>query len=577
MMQQTLVAADTVPRHRSGFPVPKRPAPKTRTIAVWVVMLGLLAASVWSLIDLDFSPETFARGFQFAADFVSRMFPLVFPPIGELVSLTLETLSIVTVATALAVALSLPIALLAASSTTPGRWTGPAARGFIVVMRAIPDLVLAIIFFRIFGLGAVPGILAMGLHSIGMIGKLYADAIEELDRGPAEALRAAGASRRQQIWSGVIPQLMPQIIATALHRFDINLRTSVILGYVGVGGLGMAMADALNTMQYGKGMALALVILVLCVIVELISGAIRTSLLGRDNGRRRGLLGLFDRAAEGWITRPTATHEVQRGRNGMVRISPPWDVDRIRRVLAVGITAVIIAMAIAGTQTDPIAFLAGLGDAPRTLAMFLPPSDGGMGIRLLEALLVTVQIGLAATLIGVVLAVPIGALAARNMAPNRTCAMVFRTIIVAVRAFPELILAIIFIVIIGLGPQPGTLALGIGSVGLLGKLIADSLEETDVRVQDAVRANGASALQVHAAATLRQALPAFVSHVLYQLDVNVRSATLLGIVGAGGIGFYLLNASRVMQFQTVTYIILLILAVVLALEALSAWVRRAVI
>src|SRR5699024_8486764 len=131
------------------------------------VMLGLLAASVWSLIDLDFSPETFARGFQFAADFVSRMFPLVFPPIGELLSLTLETLSIVTVATALAVALSLPIALLAASSTTPGRWTGPAARGFIVVMRAIPDLVLAIIFFRIFGLGAVPGILAMGLHSIG--------------------------------------------------------------------------------------------------------------------------------------------------------------------------------------------------------------------------------------------------------------------------------------------------------------------------------------------------------------------------------------------------------------------------
>src|SRR5690606_33327690 len=133
------------------------------------------------------------------------------------------------------------------------------------------------------------------------------------------------------------------------------------------------------------------------------------------------------------------------------------------RVLAVGITAVIIAMAIAGTQTDPIAFLAGLGDAPRTLAMFLPPSDGAMGIRLLEALLVTVQIGLAATLIGVVLAVPIGALAARNVAPNRTCAMVFRTIIVAVRAFPELILAIIFIVIIGLGPQPGTLALGIGS------------------------------------------------------------------------------------------------------------------
>src|SRR5690606_38163185 len=282
LMAKTLVPVDTTPGHRPGLPVPARPAPRPRIIAVWAVMLGLLAASVWSFVDLDFSFATFARGFAFAADFLSRMFPLVFPPLPELVSLTLETLAIVTVATALAVVLSLPVALLAASSTTTHRWAGAGARTFIVIMRAIPDLVLAIFFFRLFGLGAVPGILAMGLHSIGMIGKLYADAIEELDRGPLEALRAAGASRRQQIWSGIIPPLMPQIIATALHRFDINLRTSVILGYVGVGGIGLAMSEALNTMNYQRGMALALVVLVLCVVVELISAALRTALLGRD-------------------------------------------------------------------------------------------------------------------------------------------------------------------------------------------------------------------------------------------------------------------------------------------------------
>jgi len=540
-------------------------------------MLALLAASIWSLVDLDFSFATFARGFDFAADFISRMFPLQFPPLSELVSLTLQTLAIVTVATVLAVVLSLPIALLAASSTAPNRWAGAGARTFIVIMRAIPDLVLAIFFLRLFGLGTVPGILAMGLHSIGMIGKLYADAVEELDRGPLEALRAAGASRRQQIWSGVVPQLMPQIIATALHRFDINLRTSVILGYVGVGGLGLAMADALKTMQYGKGMALALVVLVLCVVVELISGAIRTSLLGRVNGRRRGLLGVFDRAAEGWITRPTATHEAQRTPRGAIRIAPPWDSDRIHRFLGITVTALIVAAALVGAEIDPVAFLTGLADLPETIGLFFPPSDGGMMAKLLEGIVVTVQIGLAATLIGVVLAIPIGSLAARNVAPNATTALVFRTIIVVIRAFPELILAIVFIVIMGLGPQPGTLALGIGSVGLLGKLVADSLEETDVRVQDAIRANGAGRMQVYGAATIRQVLPAFVAHVLYQLDVNVRSATLLGIVGAGGIGFYLLNASRVMEFQTVTLIVLMILAVVLLLEALSSWVRKVVI
>lgn len=574
---QTLVAVDTEPGHRVGLPVPRRPAPPLRIVAVWAVMLALLSASVWALADLDFSPDVFARGFAFAADFVSRMFPLDFPPIPELLSLTLETLAIVTIATALAVVLSLPVALWAASSTAPNRWAGGTSRTFIVVMRAIPDLVLAIFLFRLFGLGALPGILAMGLHSIGMIGKLYADAIEELDRGPVEALRAAGASRRQQIWSGIIPALMPQIIATALHRFDINLRTSVILGYVGVGGLGMAMADALNTLQYGRGMALALVVLVLCVVVELISGAIRTALLGRVDGRRRGLLGLLDRAAEGWISRPTQTHEPQRLARGAIRVSPPWDADRIRRFLGVSVVAIIVVAALAGVRIDPVGALAGLADLPATLALFLPPSDGGTLERLLDGMLVTVQIGLAATLIGIVLAIPVGSLAARNVAPNAATATAFRTLIVGIRAFPELILAIVFIVILGLGPQPGTLALGIGSVGLLGKLVADSLEETDVRVQDALRANGATRMQVYAAATVRQALPALVAHVLYQLDVNVRSATLLGIVGAGGIGFYLLNASRVMQFQTVSLIIVMILAVVLLLEAVSAWVRRVVI
>lgn len=574
----SVVAVEQASARRSpGLPLPPRPRPRLGVVAVWVVMLGLLVASLWSFSALGIDVAALVDGARNAANFVSRMFPLDFPPAGELVSLTLETLAIVTVATALSVVLSLPIALFAASSTTPNRTAGTAARVLIVVLRAVPDLVLAIVFFRLFGLGAVPGILAMGLHSIGMVGKLYADAIEELDRGPAEALRAAGASRWQQIWSGIIPPLMPQIIATALHRFDINLRTSVILGYVGVGGIGLAMSDALNTLNYQRGMALALIVLLLCIVVEIISGSIRTVLLGRVNGRRHGILGLLDRASEGWITTPTSPRAVQRLNDGRVRVSPPWDADRIRRFLGIAATLVIIAAAVIGTEIDPVAFLSGLADIPKTVAMFFPPGDGGVGEQLVAGLLVTIQSALAATLIGVVLAIPIGSLAARNVAPNRATALVFRTVIVVVRAMPELILAIVFIVMVGLGPIAGVIALGIGSVGLLGKLVADSLEETDVRVQDAVRAGGANRGQVYAAATIRQALPAFVAHILYQLDVNVRSATLLGIVGAGGIGYYLLQANRVMQFQTVTLIILMILAIVLLLEGISTWVRRTVI
>src|SRR5690606_19015069 len=114
-------------------------------VAAWIVMGALFVAGVWSFIALEINFTSLISNFENAADFISRMFPLDFPPIGELVSLTLQTLAIVTLSTALAVALSLPVALMAASSTSPNKFAAGASRGFIVVMRAVPDLVLAII------------------------------------------------------------------------------------------------------------------------------------------------------------------------------------------------------------------------------------------------------------------------------------------------------------------------------------------------------------------------------------------------------------------------------------------------
>lgn len=191
-------------------------------------------------------------------------------------------------------------------------------------------------------------------------------------------------------------------------------------------------------------------------------------------------------------------------------------------------------------------------------------------------MLVTVQIAFAATFLGAILALPIGIFAARNIVRNRYVHGFFRMIIVVIRGIPELILAIIFVVISGLGAVAGTLALAVGAVGLLSKLIADSLEETDVRVQEAIRTGGASEPQVFFSATVRQSAPAFVAHMMYLLDTNIRSATLLGVVGAGGIGFQLLNATRVNQFEVVTYILLMLIAVVLIVELLAMWIRKSV-
>lgn len=542
---------------RVASAAPKRPAPSATSIAASLVGLAFLGAGVWSLREIGINPAVLAKSVDNAGNFLTRMFPLDFPPLGETLSLVGETLAIVALSTLLAVLLSIPIALLSAESTSPHRAAQLTGRGLTVLCRATPDLVLAILFFRVFGLGAAAGILAMGIHSVGMIAKLYADAIEELDDGPRESIQAAGATRRQQITAAIPQRLMPQIIATALHRFDINLRTSVLLGYVGVGGIGLAISDALRVLDYQRGMALAFIVLGLCIVIEMISGSIRVALFGRRSRKRR-MLARERRQA-------TAT-----------RLTPPWDADRIGQFASFAVVIAITVWSFAEVNLSWSEFWTGLGNLPAALALFFPPSTGGALSTMLDQLVITLQIALAATFIGAVLAIPIGCFAARNVVRNPVVHGFFRVLIVTIRGIPELILAIIFVVISGLGAVAGTLALAVGAVGLLSKLVADSLEETDTQVQDALRATGATEVQVFFAATIRQAAPAFVAHTLYLLDTNIRSATLLGVVGAGGIGFLLLNAARVNQFDVVTMILILMILVVLAVEAIAVWLRNSI-
>lgn len=363
----------------------------------------------------------------------------------------------------------------------------------------------------------------------------------------------------------------------------------MILGFVGVGvgGIGFELANALRRLDYQRGMALALVVLLLCIAVELVSGAVRRSLLGAPGEARTGVTGAVGRRFAALRDQVgaarTGTGPAGPEANGTApptvvsdRISPPWTLRRIRRATYTAITVLIVVASLYAVDLSLWQVLTGLPSIVGTLGLFWPPETGGILPVLLAELLVTVQIALAATVIGAVLALPIGAMAARNVAPTPGVANAFRIVVVTVRGLPELILAIVFVVITGLGPVAGTLALAIGAVGLLGKLVADSLEETDLRVQQALRATGATRAQVFFAATLPQAAPAFVAHVLYQLDVNIRAATLLGIVGAGGIGFYLLNASRVLEFGVVTTIMLLVFATVMLVELPALWLRRIV-
>jgi phosphonate transport system permease protein len=212
-------------------------------------------------------------------------------------------------------------------------------------------------------------------------------------------------------------------------------------------------------------------------------------------------------------------------------------------------------------------------DLAKGIAQLFPPDFETAGSELLKGMLETTAIGVIATALGLVIAIPLGILTARNIIIRRVVITVTRGILLLIRGLPELILAVIFVAAMGLGPVPGTLALTIGTATFMAKLIGDALEEVQQAPREGVSATGASRVQEFISAVLPQALPNLVSQTLYMLDVNLRSSTVLGLVGGGGIGFLLISAIRGYETQTVGAIILVIFAIVYAIELLGAFVR----
>jgi phosphonate transport system permease protein len=427
-----------------------------------------------------------------------------------------------------------------------------------------------------FSLGALPGILAIGIHSIGMISKMFADAIEQIDEGPRLAIRAAGGSKLQEFASGILPQVLPSWVATVLHRNDINLRGSVVLGYVGVAGLGLEMSYAFKSLNYGLGLGIALVILVLCIVIEIVSSAVRAAMLGETGNRGTWADRMLHRRS---ARRTTVTDAAPRraawASTPESAVRRPWTAHRARNVAAgwLAVTVVVAGVWVCDiTWSDLFTFWA---KVPAVAVQFWPPTFGVYGAEvMLEALRETLAIALAATLLTLGPSLLLGSFAARNVAPNGGIRGAARFLLVGIRGVPEIILAIILIVITGLGMQAGTLALAFGGVGLLGKLLADSFEEVDRGPERALFATGATRLQVYAGATVPQGTRAIIGHGFYVLDTNIRAATILGIVGGGGVGYYLLNASQGSNYGMVTAIVLMILVSVLVVEGLAMWMRK---
>jgi phosphonate transport system permease protein len=247
---------------------------KRGAAVLFLVIVIIVAMALTGLLD----PRRFADAWPAVKQLSSEMFPPDFRRYQNWLRPLADTLAMSVAGTALAVLLSLPLALLAAHTTAPNPIVYRTTRGLLNLLRSVPELIMGIIFVAMVGFGALPGVLAVGLHSVGMIGKFFAESIEHVDARPIEAARATGASSLQVIFHAILPQVLPQLADTTIYRWEYNFRASTVLGAVGAGGIGFELIAALRVLEYAQVSALLICILICVTIVDGIGAGLRSYL-----------------------------------------------------------------------------------------------------------------------------------------------------------------------------------------------------------------------------------------------------------------------------------------------------------
>lgn len=278
MTQQTLETAAS----RTGAPPPPDYRERERLEKAFSVprkrfLLGTLvgvALFIWSADGAQFDFLKLGDGAANMGQFISRMFPPDFSDFPNFSLLLVETLQMAIVGTVLGAGLSLFMAFGAASNIAP-TWLYYPCRWAMNVIRSLPDLVIALMFVSAVGLGPFAGILAMTVGSIGSIGKIFAEAMEAVDRGPIVAMESVGASKRQIIQYAILPQALPMLTSYTLLLFEGNVRGATILGLVGAGGIGLELTTAMNRYEYEHLGAMVLCIIILVTVIDQLSALIR--------------------------------------------------------------------------------------------------------------------------------------------------------------------------------------------------------------------------------------------------------------------------------------------------------------
>ncbi|MBI3659711.1 phosphonate ABC transporter, permease protein PhnE [Candidatus Acetothermia bacterium] len=501
-------------------------------------ILSLLVAYVLAFRAVEFDPANILQNLHHLRNLLGKMYPPDFSHFDQLIRPLIQTLQISFLGTLFGALLAIPLVAFGTQVVIRNPWIYWPIRSLMNLLRTVPDLVYAVLFVAAFGYdhGPLAGMVALSVFSCSIIAKLASESADNINRRPIEAIEATGASKFQVIRYAVIPQLLPAFIDHTIYVFELNVRVAAVMGYVGAGGIGQQLLTQLDLLKYDTVFAIILTIFALVVVIDFVGNRIRDALL-------HGLRMPFPVQVLTWV--------------------------------ALGWTAVWSLLSL---DVNPERVLIGLGYLKNLLwAIVSSPAMEFFNIsisRMWESLL----IAFVGTTLSFILAFPLGFLASRKYTgiPSQVAFWV-KQIPGAIRAFPELILAIFFIASFGPGPLAGVLAIAIHSIGMLGKMNAEAVEKIRKEQVEALQATGANRAQVFRFGILPQVLPEFLALAIYRFEINVRASTVLGIVGAGGIGMLINEALSLRQWNIIGLCLLVIIPVVIAIDFISERIRRKLI
>ncbi|MCA0401834.1 MAG: phosphonate ABC transporter, permease protein PhnE [Proteobacteria bacterium] len=273
----SLLDRDSARRNHPGL---IRPSPKTRIVTT-LVLAAMLALALFALARLEFSFARIGNGLGQLATFLGLMLP---PSAGGHAGLFLkslgETVAIAFLGTLLAATIALPLGFMAAQGMIGGRATRFLTRRFSDTIRGVDTLIWALIWINVVGLGPFAGVLAIMTSDIGSFTKLFSEAVEAIDRKPAEGVTSTGGNRLHVMRFGVLPQVMPVLISQTLYYFESNTRSATIIGIVGAGGIGLHLAEMIRTFEWDRVAFIILLILAAVAVIDFVSSRLRIRLIG---------------------------------------------------------------------------------------------------------------------------------------------------------------------------------------------------------------------------------------------------------------------------------------------------------